>query len=576
MRKVLINKKVAVLSNINLDLLLFHLKKHLLSDNFEFNFYKGSYNQYHQEILDENSGLSKFSPDFVILFFHIDEIIGKNLIELYSFSENERKSLVESELSQLDVIFEKFSKNFPNSVLIINSFLSMSCPSLQGVNYSDPKSSKGLIREFNVHLEEVCKKHKNITTIDLEELALQIGLYRWFDYRNWYLSRTPMSREGLIYLAEEYSITIMGLLGIQYKCIIVDLDNTLWGGVVGEDGVGNLKLGFEGVGFAYHEFQKELKRVSNKGIILAICSKNNFDDAMDVINNHSAMILRNEDFSIKKINWEPKINNISQIANELNIGVDSIVFLDDNPVEREWVRKGLPGIVVPEFPADPFELKSFFKSIEHKYFYRSTLLKEDLIKKDLYDSQILRNELLNNSSTIDDFLVSLNMNLKISNVNIDSIQRVAQLTQKTNQFNFTTRRYSVNQIQEFLNDQEFILNIVEVDDKFGPNGIVGALFAKQVENQIWMIDTFLLSCRVLGRKVEEVFLNSLIKKIKRMKGSILIGEYISTKKNIIVKDFYKNNGFYLKQQDSTHELWELKLSEYIDKNFDWCIVEEVY
>jgi FkbH-like protein len=342
-------------------------------------------------------------------------------------------------------------------------------------------------------------------------------------------------------IAQEIENMIFTYKGKVKKVLILDLDNTLWGGVIGEDGP-NVKLSNEGEGKIYQDFHKNVKRLKDFGVLLAINSKNNYTDAIEGLENPNSK-LNKEDFVIIKANWNDKVSNIKEIASELNLGLDSFVFIDDNAVERSLVKEYIPEIEVPDFPEDMNNYNSWFiKDVVYKFFPKFKLTKEDTAKIEQYKANIKRKKLETSSLDLGAFLESLNINI---NFHIDDerfIERYAQMTQKTNQFNLTTKRYTINDIKNFISSDKFIVYAIDYEDKFLKEGIIGLAIVSLEETQA-VLDTFLLSCRVLKRGVEKALFDRVSMDLKEKGFKELIGLYYPTKKNIIVKDLFENYGF---------------------------------
>ncbi len=377
--------------------------------------------------------------------------------------------------------------------------------------------------------------------LDIKELASNIGYDKFYSHRMWYLGSIPYSMAGEKAIAEEMSHALNAIKGHRSKCIVLDLDNTLWGGVIGEDGVGGIELSTTKEGSRYRDFQKRIKDIKEEGAILAVVSKNNIEDAMDGINNHPDMILREKDFVAIKANWEPKPVNIDELAKELNIGLDSFVFIDDNPIEREAAKSALPKIIVPEFPKDTANLESFAIEIGKKYFPTLKLTKEDTQKTEQYQIEHKRSELKKEAPSIEEYLKSLEMKLTIREITEEDIPRAAQLTQKTNQFNLTTIPYTQREIRRMKEDNNYRIWIGELEDKFGSYGkVILAIVRLELGEQRAVIDTFLMSCRVMGRNVESKFLRYIENTFVNSNAKELIGEYVSTEKNSVARNFYSS------------------------------------
>jgi FkbH-like protein len=383
------------------------------------------------------------------------------------------------------------------------------------------------------------------------------------------LGRIRLSAHAHGLLASEYANYIAACWGDVRKCIVLDLDNTLWGGIIGEDGMTGIQIGYEGIGLAFVDFQRELLNLQQKGILLAICSKNNPEDAYEVIRNHPAMVLREDHFATAQINWNDKAENIREIARRLNIGVDSLVFIDDNPVERQRVREAIPEVVVPEWPHDPCYYKRALCQIAGEYFLKFDVTDDDRRRGEMYHAQAERKHLEENSGDLDAFLRSLQMKLTISTVDSQTMPRVAQLTQKTNQFNLTTRRYTESEIAAMSADVGCRIYWLKLEDRFGPNGIVGVLILRKQSTEWWHIDTFLLSCRVIGRTVEEAFLGYAVRDLKELGATCITGEYIPSAKNGIVANLYGKLDFMPKGSDENRTTWALDLNQKSIKVPEW-------
>ena len=325
------------------------------------------------------------------------------------------------------------------------------------------------------------------------------------------------------------------------KCLVLDLDNTLWGGVLGEDGIDGIQVDGDYPGKAYHYWQEGLKELERNGVILAICSKNNQTD-VEALFAAREMPLSLKDFACTRINWNDKATNIREIAQELNIGLDSMVFVDDNPTERELIRQQLPMVSVPEWPAQPYELPMFYAQLVNDYFSVYTLTDEDKKKTEQYRQNANRAQAQAQFTDMEDFLRSLEMRLTIREATEVTIPRIAQMTQKTNQFNLTTKRYTESDIRSLLEEGAQIWTLA-VADRFGDNGITGLMILKS-ENG-WILDTLLMSCRVLGKGIEEAFFKSVISRYN----GVLTAQYIPTAKNGQVAEFYERMGLKLERMN---------------------------
>ncbi|MEE3723792.1 HAD-IIIC family phosphatase [Riemerella anatipestifer] len=400
------------------------------------------------------------------------------------------------------------------------------------------------IDSFNIQfLQEKSAQYGHVKILDinrfLQEQKLPIIEWRFF-----FTSQMPYNPKFSKAFKDWFYKQTHALDLKRKKCIVLDCDNTLWGGVVGEEGPFGIKLGMDYPGICFQSFQKLLLKLSEKGVILAVCSKNNLKDVQEVWDKNPNHLINSNVLSAYRINWQDKASNIKSIAEELNIGTDSFVFIDDNPVERGLVKEFLPEVAVPDFPDKPYELVNFFWQVYHDYFMAYEFSAEDMKKTEQYKQNFFRNESKKAFDDMDDYLSSLGMEIDIIQANESNISRIAQMTQKTNQFNLTTRRYTQEQLQYMLS-QGASIYCAHVKDKFGDNGITIAAIITEKE-QCLHLDSYLLSCRILGRGIEKTVLLALIDKIKKEKQlSNITAEFIPTKKNAMATNFLEKVGFTL-------------------------------
>ncbi len=410
---------------------------------------------------------------------------------------------------------------------------------------------------------------------DTAALAAQAGFRNWFDARLWYLARCRLSREAMKALAQSTVSLLRGWMGLTRKCVVLDLDNTLWGGVIGEDGIEGIALGEEGIGLAFAEFQDELLNLTRKGIVLAICSKNNEEDALAVFRRHPSMRLKEAHFAAWRINWRDKAANIRDLAAELNLGLESFVFIDDNPAERSLVRAELPEVLVPEWPQDPASFKSTLLDLAAIHLLRVSITEEDRARTSMYRAEGERRNLLESSGgSLERYYHSLEMTARIGLADSFTIPRIAQLTQKTNQFNLTTRRYSEAQILLLSEAPDTLVLWLGLSDRFADNGIVGVIILRQVSAGEWSIDTLLLSCRVIGRTVENAFLGVACGMLTAHGAEYLTGEYHPTRKNAVTTNLYRDLGFHLVGEQGGVTRWSLVLRECPVAIPEWIKIED--
>ena len=506
--------KIALLSNINMDLMAPKLEKCLNDAGIKNDFYIAGFNQYTQEMIDPDSALNTGEFDAAILFIDGEELFQDIIYDPLKYKNTDIDRLIDSEIKNIGSQVKSVINSNRKTTFFINNLFIRRPTILGAMDYNADFAIAGLQDRFNSKLQEL-KVSARVVIIDFAAVVSRYGYEIVYDNRLWYIGRIKFSSQGLRFLSELYCSYIQAYLGKSKKVLVLDLDNTLWRGIIGEDGIDGIKLGDEGIGRAYHDFQKLIKILKHKGILLSVCSKNNLADVREVFETNKFMELKESDFAAFKINWENKVKNIKDTAAELNLGIDSFVFIDDNPFEREMVKSELPQVTVPEFPKDPAELCRWFIDLSFKYFNSSTILSEDRARTEIYQADSRRKELQKSSVTLEDFYSSLNMNAIIRVNSRDSFKRIAQLTQKTNQFNLTTRRYTENETLDLMKNNDRMVLSLKLNDRFGSNGIVGVLIVK-IKDDSSYIDTFLMSCRVIGRMVEGSFI-SYMAEISRAK-----------------------------------------------------------
>jgi len=401
------------------------------------------------------------------------------------------------------------------------------------------------IEQYNNSLLELSSAHLNLKTIDFTRFCKKYSQKDLVDWRFYYISQMPVNPK----LINDFNVwinrEIAAIEGRRKKCLVLDLDNTLWGGILGEDGIENIKIGNTYPGSAFLDFQQNLLELSKRGVILTVCSKNNEEDVFEVWAKNPFLQIKKEQLAAWQINWDNKAGNISKLAQELNIGLDSMVFIDDNPAERELVKQMLPMVEVPDFPEQPYLLPLFFQKICEEYFQIYELTEEDRNKLFQYKANTERISVQKSFISFDDYLKSLEIELDIQKLNSMNLSRIAQMTQKTNQFNLTTKRYTDSDILSFQENGATVY-CINVSDRFGDNGITGvAIIETNAQEKTACIDSFLLSCRILGKNIEGTFLREIMSDLKREGIAKITASYIPTSKNMQVACFYENNGFQL-------------------------------
>lgn len=550
------NLRVALLSSCTIELLERPLAAALGHRGFSPAIWTGGFGQYRQDILDDRSPLYAHAPDVVVLHLDGEDVLQELLRNPFAMDAEARVGHAIERAAEVGSLVEVLTERLPKATIILNTISAPPVSALTGLEYNSEFGIQDAVTEYNRRLGRLASGGAGSSVIVLDTAALEqsLGSSKWRDSRMWYLARLRFSRQALQVLADAYTAAICGRLGRTRKCIALDLDNTLWGGIIGEDGFDGIRLGEDGIGRAFVEFQEELLNLYRKGVLLAICSKNNPQDALQVIRQHPGMRLREEHFAAVRINWEDKASNLRALAEELNIGLDSFVFIDDNPVERTWVSQSIPEMLVPEWPAEPADYKTTLLALAAKEFFKPRITAEDRKRGEAYQAQAARRKLESSGASVEDFYRALEMRARIGRANSFTIPRIAQLTQKTNQFNLTTRRYSEPEIRAASADAGTEVFWLELNDRFGPSGIVGVLILKNLDAGDWLIDTFLLSCRVMGRTVENAFLAAVVQETG---ASRLVGEFVPTAKNAPVRDLYERLGFAHVRDDGETRIWAL-------------------
>ena len=403
------------------------------------------------------------------------------------------------------------------------------------------------ILEFNKFILDFSDSHANVKVVDFSEFIGGYPASSRVDWRFYFLSQMAFNPHLAADFKKWYSRKLEGFALKRKKCLVLDLDNTLWGGILGEDGPDGIKIGGDYPGNAFLLFQELLVELSKSGVILAVCSKNNEKDVLEVWEKNPFIALSGKYISAYRINWQDKATNLKELAKELNIGLDSFVFLDDNPNERELIRQILPMVAVPDFPYQPYDLPVFFKAVTDDYFRVYEVTAEDLSKAEQYKANAARESEKVKFSDFEDYLKSLDMQLTVRKSDEFNIPRIAQMSGKTNQFNLTTRRYSEMDIRNLAAEGDLVY-CLDVSDRFGESGITGAAVIK-ISGREAYIDTFLLSCRVLGRGIEVAFLKELLSILSARGIERVKAEYIPTEKNGLVADFYDKFGFSPERED---------------------------
>jgi len=510
------------------------------------------FNTYVQDLLDAQSPLYQSSPDVVLLAVQTRDIAPELWSGISDLSHDSLKDVVARVVETYKNLVTVFRAN-SRAHLIIHG---LDIPHRPRQGYLDAQyfGQEEAVTTINNELKRLAQSATGVYFMDYGALVARHGRLHWRDERKWHTVRMPIAANHLIHLAHEWLRYLCPLTGKLGKVLVTDLDNTLWGGVIGEDGLEKIQLGNDYPGSAYKAVQRAIKDLSQRGIILAVCSKNNWADAIEALEKHPEMLLRPKDFSALRINWRDKAHNLREIAQELNVGIDSLVFMDDNPAEREQIKRQLPEVTVIDLPDDPFQYADALSGVPE--FERLSLSVEDRDRGRLYAAQRERKELEGAVTSLEDFYRSLQQEVGIDSVSSHTLPRVAQLTQKTNQFNLTTKRYTEAQLQDLAKNPGHRMFAIQVKDRFGDNGLVGAMLTRD-SGDVCEVDTFLLSCRVISRTVETAMLAFLVEECRKRGIPVLEGWYFPTAKNTPCKDLYAQHGFQIAETQGENVRWRL-------------------
>ncbi len=503
--------------------------------------YFGPFGQFEQELSPDDSDLYRFEPDALVLALRPEDVDPNALVRFHASGGERFQTLAGELVDRLVHCVERFRERCDGPVLIANFAGPNHVPFGIFEGNVEPSLTSAL-ESANRLLRERVRGVPNAVVWDYAGLVRSRGEGEWTDPRLWALGRIAVAARHQPALAAHLVRTLNGTLRPPAKCLVLDLDNTLWGGVVGDDGLSGLELGDDYPGSTYKAFQRAVLALMDRGVLLAVVSKNEHDVAEDVFRRHPEMLIRWDDLSAVRINWEPKSKNIREIADELNIGSDAIVLFDDNPVERAEVRANAPEVAVIEVPDQPLSFTAALTGCPH--FDQPSLSLEDRQRAQMYGQERVRRTFQERFASVEEFLGSLEMVAQVGEVDATTQARVVQLIGKTNQFNLTTRRHSEAVIAELAQEPASVVAWVRLRDRFGDQGLIGVAILRTAGEEA-IIDTFLMSCRVMNRRVEHALMSYLLEHARRLQCARVIGEYIPTKKNRVVERFYADFGFQL-------------------------------
>jgi len=555
--------RIAIVSNATLDFVVPSLQAAALRYGIALDVVYGAFGQMVQEALDPASPINRSKPDAVLI-----AVDHRGLPFVSAEPSALPRASADAALAELATMREGFRRH-AGAVCLVQSLPAPLNAGFGSLDAALSGSLRSAISDFNTALARSIADSGDIL-IDVDWLAQSVGLHQWYDERTWYLGRMPFAQQALPLYADYVMRVVAAMRGKSRKCLILDLDNTLWGGVIGDDGIDGIALSQgDARGEAYRAIQLAAAELRRRGVVLAVCSKNDDDKARLPFRSHSGMVLKEEDIAVFVANWDDKATNIERIADRLELGLDAMVLLDDNPVERAQVRQAIPLVAVPELGDDPSD---FVRQLMWGgYFESVSFTKEDLQRAAQYKVNADRLELKERSRDLGEFLRSLQMEIDARPFDASGRKRITQLINKTNQFNVMTRRYTEPQIESMEGSSAHYTLQVTVRDRFGDNGMIGVVICDKSESE-WTIDSWLMSCRVLNRRVEEAVCNRVARDAAAAGAKRLIGRYRATERNGMVADLFARLGFTQTEGDDSAERWVLELRDH--RPFDVPLAEK--
>ena len=542
------DKRIAVLGGATTHDIVAYLELFLLRNGIRPAFYESEYGKYWEDAMFGNPELDAFSPDVVFLATGTYNI--RQFPELKDSKDAVRAKL-DAEYDRYEKMWNRLREKF-GCVILQNNFEFPYARLLGNADGWDVHGQTRFVRELNIRFDRYAEAHGDFFINDICWQSAACGLDTWNSRKHWHLYKSPAALTLVPYISFNAANIIKALFGKNKKALVLDLDNTLWGGVIGDDGVEGIALGQDNSeGQAYSEFQRYVKRLGEMGVLLCVNSKNDEENALAGL-NHPDSVLHPDDFVIIKANWNSKDGNLRDIVQTLNILPESVVFADDNPAEREIIRVGMPEVATPDLTT----VEDYVRILDHNgYFETTSISQDDLHRAEMYHANILREESQHRFTDYTEYLKSLEMRAEIRRFEPLYLPRITQLTNKTNQFNLTTRRYQQQEIEQCMQDENRICLYGKLYDKFGDNGLVSVLIAR-CEGDVAEIELFLMSCRVLKRGFEQAMINRLIEEAKERGICRVRGVYLPTAKNKMVKDLYGELGFTLIGSNEDRSVWE--------------------
>ncbi len=552
--------RVALVGSKTLPQLVPGIRVSGLRHRFLIDVHTGNYGQYRQEVLLPTSSLHDFAPQIVLLSLTADDVLGN--IPLASTAPHV-ESVLANAIAELRNLWRSIRTSL-NASVVQQTFLDHSLPIFGSFDRLAPAAPSRMVSRLNDLLADAAQED-GVALLDVARQAQHDGIEAWFDVRRWLQAKQEIKPEAASLFGELFVRIVSAQRGRSRKCLVFDLDNTLWGGVIGDDGLEGIVLGAGSAqGEAYLAFQNYAVQLKERGIILAVCSKNDTAIAEAAFRDHPEMRLKRSDISAFMANWDDKAENLTKIASQLNIGIDSLVFVDDNPIERARIREALPMVAVPEIPEDPVGYAQILA--QAGYFEAVSFTQEDRNRAELYARDAERSALLSVSTSMNDFLAGLEMSVVHAPFTKNDIARVVQLINKTNQFNTTTRRYTPEEVTARASAPHYVTLQFRLLDRYGDNGIVSAIILEATnEPGVLEIETWVMSCRVFGRELEFEIMNIVTEAARRKGAHTIVADYLPTARNSIIKNLYAELGFHPISPAAKNDCrtrWQLDLSDY--------------
>jgi FkbH-like protein len=538
--------KIAILCDFASQFFTQAIKGYGIEFGIDFDIFEADYNQIDRQVLDPSSELYSFAPQYIILARSTENLLK----QFYKTDLKERHLFAKVQKEHTAHLYETLHSRL-DCRIIVNTFPDIDDNVFGNFATKIKSSFTYQIRTLNILLMDLSQLNKQLFLVDFNKIINAVGSNNSFDSKMYINADMVFNFDVLPLLAKHIYDIIQAAEGRFKKCLVLDLDNTIWGGIIGDDGVEGIQIGDLGIGKAFTGLQSWAKELKNRGIIIAVCSKNTEEIANEPFQSHPEMILKLEDIAVFVANWENKVDNLRHIQSVLNISFDSMVFLDDNPFEREMVKQAIPDLMVPSLPEDPSDYLPYLRNLN--IFETISFTEEDMERTEQYQVETKRLELRQSYDNEANFLESLQMKSEVNTFDQFSIPRVAQLSQRSNQFNLRTIRYTEEELKTIVASEVNFTRFFTLEDIYGKYGLICFVILQKIQGDALFINSWIMSCRVLKRGMERFTLNTIITIAKELNCKKIIGEYLPTNKNGIVKDHYKELGFTEKENNQ----WEL-------------------